>query len=281
MPKARVGGKVTYFSKNQWAQRQAQTQQNTAQQQQTNIYTQRRQQRQMQAQQRVAARVIQQQQRQSQAQGFNPLTQSQVQQNLQAQTDFLDTSNVNVRYAVTQYGRADAQANGFSRSQNLNNKLQFGGTLDQTEKKMVKYMDMAMQPLKSDTLLVRGDHAIHPSGSGLMQRLGVANYQNMTQAQLNAALTGKVFTENKYLSTSYDVTKNVFLSGNQSGGRSLVWNIKAKAGTKFLQVRQDQAEYVLARGGQYKITGARFTGGTAYPRQGGPLKQIVIDVEVL
>ena len=146
---------------------------------------------------------------------------------------------------------------------------------------MVKYMDGAMHPLKQDTLLVRGDHAIHPSGSGLMQRLGVGNYQNMTQAQLSAALVGKTWTEHKYLSTSYDVTKNVFLNGNQSGGRSLVWNIKAKSGTNYVQVRADQAEYVLARGGQYKITGARFTGATVHPRSGGSLKQIVIDVEVL
>lgn len=252
-----------------------------AQQQQSAILTQRRQQRQAQAQQRAAQRAVQQGQRQGQQQGFNPLTQAQVQQNQQAQQAFLDASNINVQYAIKQYGRADQQANGFSRSQNLNNKLQFGGNLDQTEKKIVKYMDMAMQPLKKDTLLIRGDHALHPSGSGLMQRLGVANYQSMTPAQLSAALVGKTFTENKYLSTSYDVTKNVFLSGNQSGGRSLVWNIKAKAGTKFIQVRQDQAEYVLARGGQYKITGARFTGATANPRQGSPLKQIVIDVEVL
>ena len=270
MPKSSRGGKAGSATA---------PQQN--QQQQSAILTQRRQQRQAQAQARVAQATIQKQQQQSQQQGFTPLTQAQVQQNQQAQTAFLDASDINVRYAIKQYGRADAQANGFSRAQNLNNKLETGGKLDQTEKKMVKYMDMAMQPLKSDTMLIRGDHAIHPSGSGLMQRLGVANYQNMTPSQLSAALVGKTFTEQKYLSTSYDVTKNVFLSGNQSGGRSLVWNIKAKAGTKFVQARTDQAEYVLARGGQYKITGARFTGGTAYPRQGGPLKQIVIDVEVL
>lgn len=270
MPKSSRGGKAGGSS----------TATPQAQQTQSAILTQRRQQRQAQAQAR-AAQTIQQSQQNIQQQGFTPLTQAQVQQNQQAQTAFLDASDINVRYAIKQYGRADQQANGFSRSQNLNNKLETGGTLDQTEKKMVKYMDMAMQPLKSDTMLIRGDHAIHPSGSGLMQRLGVANYQSMTPAQLSAALVGKTFTENKYLSTSYDVTKNVFLSGNQSGGRSLVWNIKAKAGTKFVQARTDQAEYVLARGGQYKITGARFTGGTAYPRQGGALKQIVIDVEVL
>lgn len=237
--------------------------------------------------QRRATHTIHQAQAQAQQQGFNPLTQAQVQQNAQAQDLHLATQDIMTKYILKQYGRADQQTGGFSRSQNLNNKLQeSGGDLtkakfDQTEKKMVKYMDKAMHPLKSDTLLVRGDHAIHPSGSGLMQRLGVANYQNMTQAQLNAALVGKTWTEHKYLSTSYDVTKNVFLNGNQSGGRSLVWNIKAKAGTGYVQARADQAEYVLARGGQYRITGARFTGANVYPRAGGSLKQIVIDVEVL
>ena len=239
-----------------------------------------------QAQQR-AAQTIQQAQQQAQQQGFNPLTQAQVQQNVQAQDNYLATQDIMTRYILKQYGRGDQQAGGFSRSQNLNNKLMDSqgniakAGLDQTEKKMVKYMDVAMHPLKNDTLLVRGDHAIHPSGSGLMQRLGVANYQNMSQAQLSAALVGKTWTEHKYLSTSYDVTKNVFLNGNQSGGRSLVWNIKAKAGTNYVQARTDQAEYVLARGGQYRITGARFTGATVSPRAGGSIKQIVIDVEVL
>lgn len=256
-----------------------------SQAQQSVILTQRRQQRQAQAQQR-AAQTIQQAQQQAQQQGFNPLTQTQIQQNIQSQDDYLATKDIMTRYVLKQYGRGDQQAGGFSRSQNLNNKLQTSGGdlskagLDQTEKKMVKYMDTAMHPLKQDTLLVRGDHAIHPSGSGLMQRLGVANYQNMSQAQLSAALVGKTWTEHKYLSTSYDVNKNVFLNGNQSGGRSLVWNIKAKSGTNYVQARADQAEYVLARGGRYKITGARFTGATVMPRAGGSLKQIVIDVEV-
>ena len=231
--------------------------------------------------------AIRQAQTQAQQQGFNPLTQTQIQQNAQAQDDYLATQDIMTRYILKQYGRDDKQAGGFSRSQNLNNKLMdsqgniANAGLDQTEKKMVKYMDSAMHPLKNDTLLIRGDHALHPSGSGLMQRLGVANYQNMTDAQLSAALTGKTWTEHKYLSTSYDVTKNVFLNGNQSGGRSLVWNIKAKAGTNYVQARTDQAEYVLARGGQYKITGARFTGATVNPRSGGSIKQIVIDVEVV
>ena len=237
--------------------------------------------------QRAARTTVRQAQTQAQQQGFNPLTQAQIQQNAQAQDDHLATQDIMTRYILKQYGRADQQTNGFSRSQNLNNKLMdsqgniANAKLDQTEKKMVKYMDNAMHPLKSDTLLIRGDHAAHPSGSGLMQRLGVANYQNMSDAQLSSALVGKTWTEHKYLSTSYDVTKNVFLNGNQAGGRSLVWNIKAPSGTNYVQARTDQAEYVLARGGKYKITGARFTGATVYPRAGGALKQIVIDVEVL
>lgn len=279
MPKARVGGKVTYFSKNQWAQRQqqqAQQQVQQPQQQQSATVIQQR-----------AVQTIQQQQQQAQQQGFNALNQAQIQQNAQAQDDHLKTIDIMTKYILAQYGRADQQQGGFSRSQNLNNKLTVAkgditqAGLDQTEKKMVKYLDAAMHPLTQDTLLVRGDHAIHPSGSGLMQRLGVANYQSMTEAQLNAKLDGLIFTEHKYVSTSYDVTKNVFLNGNQSGGRSLVWNIKAKAGTNYVQARADQAEYVLARDTQFKITGVRFTGATVNPRAGGSLKQIVIDVEVL
>lgn len=241
-------------------------------QQQSSVLTARRQQR-MQALKNGTATAV--------PQAFRPLTQTQTQQMAAQQDLMLAQSDINVRYAIKQYIRRGQMANGFSRSQNLNNKLQSGAKLDQTEQKMVKYMDAGMQQLKQNTLYSRADHALTSSGTGLMQRLGVANYQNMTNAQLSAALTGKTFTENKYVSVSTDVSKNVFISGNQSGGRSVMMTIKAPSGTKYIVGDTSQAEHVLGRGQNYRITGARFTGKTAYPQKGSPLKQIALEVEII
>ena len=213
--------------------------------------------------------------------GFAPLTQKQVVQVQQAQQEYLDAQDVRVRYAVKQYIRADTQANGKSRSQNMNNKLETDGQLDPTERMMVKNLDKAMSPIGKNTMLVRADHAITGTGSGLMEKLNLTNYQSLSPSQLNAALVGKTWTEKKYLSTSYNVKNNPFINGAQSGGRAVIMNIKAPANTKMVVGDRSQAEYILARGGNYKITGARFTGKTANPAAGGSYRQIEIDVEII
>lgn len=212
---------------------------------------------------------------------FKPLTAAQVDEIAEEQNEFLSEQDINVRYAIKQYIRADQQANGYSRAQNLNNKLETGGKLDQTEKKMVTYMDRAMHPIGQDTMLVRADHATTASGSGLLDKLGVKGYQHMTHSQLQQSLVGRTWHENKYLSTSYNVANNPFISGSQAGGRSVIMNIKAGASTRMVVGDTRQSEYILARGGNYKITGARFTGRTVYPRAGGSLPQIAIDVEII
>lgn len=227
-----------------------------------------------------------QQRRQVQANALNfqPATQKQAQQIHQAQAQQMQAAtqhDINAKYAIAQYIRSDTQGNGKSRAQNLNQKLMIGAKLDPTERGMVRGLDKAMTPIGQDIKLYRADHAITPQGSGLMQRLGLPNYQNMSQAQLQKALIGRTFTEGKYLSTSEVKSASPFISGPQSGGRSLMWNINAPGTTKAIRGDTKQTEQILARGGNYRITGVRFTGLTAHPASGGSYKQIEIDVDII
>lgn len=138
------------------------------------------------------------------------------------------------------------------------------------------YMDRAVHPIGKDVILQRGAHA------GQLQRsFGITNYSNMTQAQLQQALVGQEFVTTSYMSTSYDVSKNPFLSSSSgvSGGREVVYNIKAGANTKMIFGAKAQAEIVLAKGTRFRVTGVQYTGKTATPRGGRPVPQIQIDIE--
>lgn len=215
---------------------------------------------------------------------YQPLNQQQVQAVHQNMAAALNVANIDVRRAVRRYTTDDSSKNasGYNKAQELNNKLMTGAALDQTEQMMVRGLDAGMKPIGADTTLWRADHAITSTGSGLMERLGLSNYQSMTPAQLNAAVAGMEWTEGKYLSTSYSKTASPFIGGSQSGGRSVIWKIRAPGSTMMIEGDTKQAEYILARGGRYKATAARFTGKTVSPRAYfGSLKQIEIDVDII
>jgi len=42
-----------------------------------------------------------------------------------------------------------------------------------------------------------------------------------------------------------------------------------------------QAEIILSRGTVFRATGAHFDGTTAYPRLGGALPRVVVDIEII
>ncbi len=140
------------------------------------------------------------------------------------------------------------------------------------------YMKAAMHPIGKDVVLQRGGH-----DDMLRNVFGIQDYSRMSEGQLQAQLVGKAFQTTSYMSTSYDVTKNPFLSSSSgvSGGREVVYNIKAGAQTKMLFGAKKQSEIVLDKGTNFKITGVRYTGRTATPRGGTPKKQIVIDIETI
>lgn len=168
-----------------------------------------------------------------------------------------------------------ATSTGFSPSQNMNYKLDTGQRLTAKEQRMLDGMEQLQAPLAHDTVLHRGAH------QNVLQALGVQNYDRMSQSQLQQALVGKEWTTKSLTSTSYDRQKSPFLSGPQAGGREVVMKINAAKGTMATRVNPSQAEVVIGRNTNWRVTGVKFTGATAYPRAVGrrlPVVELEIDV---
>ena len=138
------------------------------------------------------------------------------------------------------------------------------------------YMAKAMHPLGVDTILQRGAH-----DDMLRQLFGIKDYSKLSQAQLQNQLVGKTFQNNSYMSSSYDTSKNPFLSSSSgvSGGREIIYNIKAGKNTKVLFGAKKQAEVIIDKGTDFKITGVHYNNKTATPRGGSYKPQLVIDIE--
>ena len=139
------------------------------------------------------------------------------------------------------------------------------------------YMAAGAHAIGKDTLLTRAAHA-----TVLQQEFGLSNWNNMTEAQLKARLVGATTTNKAYLSTSYDASKSPFLSSSSgiAGGREVIYRIKTPSSTKVLLGNKAQAEVIIAKGQNMRITDAGFTGKTATPRLGGATRQIYVDIEI-
>lgn len=144
---------------------------------------------------------------------------------------------------------------------------------------MNDYMPRAMHDLGTDAILYRGGHVED------LSPFGITNLNNYSIGQLQNMLVGAELTTQNYLSTSYTIQNNPFLSSQSgsgvSGGREVVWNIKAPSGTRMMLGSRKQTEVIIDKGTQYRITGVRFTGQTATPRIGPMQNQIEIDVEII
>ena len=138
------------------------------------------------------------------------------------------------------------------------------------------YMAVATHAIGKDVILQRGAH-----DDVLRDKFGIADYSKMSEKQLKAQLVGQKFMTTSYMSASYDPQKSPFLdpSSPVSGGREVVYNIKAGANTKMLFGAKKQAEVILDRGTNFKITDVKYSGRTASPRNKGSRPQIIIDIE--
>lgn len=172
------------------------------------------------------------------------------------------------------YISKNTDSSGYSMSQNLNYKLEHGQALNGNESYMYQHLRGAMQTLGVDVNLNRGAHA------DVVQALGVQSWQGMSAAQLNQALVGKTWTSNSFTSSSYDRSKNPFFNGPNSGGREVVLNMHVSQQARGMLGARSQTEVVLDVGTHFQVTGARYTGATATPRNGSPTRQIVLDVDV-
>ena len=157
---------------------------------------------------------------------------------------------------------------------------QFGLNLTARDYASMQYtsniIDAAGHPLGKDAVLQRGAH-----DDMLKQAFGISDYTKLSQSQLQAKLVGQTFQNTSNMSTSYDVTKNPFLGSGSgvSGGREVVYNIKAGANTKVIFGAKAQSEIIIGKNTNFKITGVHYTGNIATPRGGASKRQIVIDVE--
>ena len=202
---------------------------------------------------------------------YDQLTRQEGQQLLQ---DMLNGYDINTKLAVNQYIRADTMSNGYSMSQNLNHKLENDHALNANEQYVANKLDAAMQPLGKDTTLVRAAH------KDFLEAMGVKNYQSMSESQINSQLKGVTYQEKKFVSTAYNAQMNPFIGGSQSGGREVFINIKAPASTKVVAGNTRQAEVILSRGVKYQVESVHFDGTYAYPRTGGRLPRLIVDVKI-
>lgn len=140
------------------------------------------------------------------------------------------------------------------------------------------YMAVAMHSIGQDVVLQRGAH-----DDLLRKTFGISDYSQYSEKQLQSMLVGQGFKNDAYMSTSYDVNKNPFLGKGSavSGGREVVYNIKAGSNTGMLFGARSQSEVILNKGTDFKITGVRYSGQTATPRGGRSKPQIVIDIETI
>ena len=193
----------------------------------------------------------------------------------QIRNDVDDRYTSDVRDAIKEYISKATDSQGYSMSQNLNYKLDNGIKLNATEKFMDKYMQQGMHDLGMNTTLTRACH------DDVLKDLGIKDYSKMTEAQLNKALVGGVYTTKAYNSFSYDTSKNPFLTGPQSGGREVIIQASAPSTTKVVFGAKSQAEIITNKNTQYRIKKVSYTGKTATPRTGPSRPQILIEVEIV
>lgn len=193
----------------------------------------------------------------------------------QLRDDMEDIYDPDVTDAIKLYiSDSNPNGDGYSHSQNLNYKLDNGLALNVNEKFIDDNIQAGMHSIGKDTMLVRYAH------DDILKSLGVNDYTKMSDSQLQKALVGTTFTTTSYTSTSYDASKSPFAPNNAlGGGREVVMNIKAGANTKVVFGAKKQAEFVLNKGTNMKVTGIHFDGSYATPRNKGTRPRVVLDVE--
>ena len=169
---------------------------------------------------------------------------------------------------------SNPNGDGYSHAQNLNYKLDNGLPLNVNEKFIDDNIQAGMHAIGKDTTLVRYAH------DDILKALGVSDYTKMTDTQLQKTLIGKTFKTTSYTSTSYDAKKSPFApNAPAGGGRELVININAGANTKVVFGAKKQAEMVLNKGTNMKVTGIHYDGTYATPRNSGAKPRVILDVE--
>ena len=189
--------------------------------------------------------------------------------------DMEDIYDPDVTDAIKLYiSDSNPNGDGYSHSQNLNYKLDNGMPLNPTEKFIDDNIQAGMHSIGKDSELVRYCH------DDILKSAGISDYTKMSDSQLQAALVGKTFKTTSYMSTSYDGNKNPFNpSAMAGGGREVVMKINAGKDTKMVFGAKSQAEIVINKGTNFKITGIKYDGSYATPRNSGRKPRVELVIE--
>lgn len=172
----------------------------------------------------------------------------------------------------------------YSPSQNLNTALANGTPLTAQQQFMKDVLNDNMHNLGYNLNLQRYDHETFING--LLRQAGIrSDYSNMSEAQLQKALVGKSYVEDRFLSTSYNNFKNA-PNASQFTSRAVRIEYRAKAATQALMPGNGPGgqlgEILLKPGQSYRIADVKYNGNTARRKgtQSYGLQQVTIVVEV-
>ena len=194
----------------------------------------------------------------------------------QLRDDMEDMYDPDVTDAIKLYiSDSNPNGDGFSHSQNLNYKLDNGIPLNANEKFIDDNMQAGMHALGKDSMLERYCH------DDILQQCGISDYSKMSEKQLQSSLIGTTLTTTSYLSTSYNGKKSPFNPNNPGGGgREVVMKIKAGKDTKVVFGAKKQAEMIVNKGTNMRITNIKFDGSYATPRNKGTRPRVELEVEI-
>ncbi|MCC8043902.1 MAG: hypothetical protein LIP12_00180 [Clostridiales bacterium] len=170
--------------------------------------------------------------------------------------------DIDTEMALADYVNPNATAGSlYSPSQQLNYALKNGDTLTANQQFMLDSMQAGMHNIGYNVKLTRYARV------DFMQMLGVPNFSNMSEAQLQKALVGTSYQERGFLSTSHNNFKNAPNGGAPFTDKAVKVVYKAPANTQALMAPNggggQLGEVVIDsnRPNQwYDITGVHFTG---------------------
>ena len=173
----------------------------------------------------------------------------------------------------------------YSPSQNLNWNMANNLPLTAEQQFMRNALLNNMHNLGYNVNLTRYDHA--GALDAIMKQNGISgSFRNMSDAQLRKMLVGTQYTENKFVSTSYNDFKNAGTSAQAFTSREIKFEYRAKAGTQAIMPGNGPGgqfgEMLLAPNQTYKVVDVKWNGNKARQKatQNYNLKQLTIVVEV-
>ncbi len=192
--------------------------------------------------------------------------------------------DIDTELAIMDYIAAQpAPGSVYSPSQQLNHAMKTGMPLTANQQFMKDSMMNGMHNLGYNLTLTRYARVDFVQDLSKIAGINLSGFSGMNASQLQQALVGKSFTEDGFISTSYNGFKNAPNGGAPFTDKAVKINYKAPAATQALMPGNGPGgalgEIVLGPNQKYTITGVRFTGKKG--RSGAQMyNQIEFDITV-